>query len=97
MVHNHHNACDIAKIKQQSSAFEVISELVLDEPDPQPGSPSVSGSESTSLPVKALTFGTLGSTSCSEDSVPWKTIPGLRLSDLLRYFSSFANFYCSER
>ena len=83
MVHNHHNTCDRVKIKQQNSAFEVMSELVLDEPDPQPGSPSVSGSESTSLPVEALTFGILASTSCSDSSVPWKTIPGLRLSDLL--------------
>ena len=82
MVHNHHT-CDRVKIKQQSSAFEVMSELVLDEPDPQPGSPSVSGSESTSLPVEDLTFGILASTSCSDSSVPWKPIPGLRLSDLL--------------
>ena len=56
MVHNHDNACDRVKIKQQSCAFEVKSELVLDEPDPQPGSPSVSGSESVSLPVEALTL-----------------------------------------
>ena len=82
MVHNH-NTCDRVKIKQQNSAFEVMSELVLDEPDPQPGSPSVSGSESTSLPVEALTFGILASTSCSDSSLVWKTIPGLRLSDLL--------------
>merc|ERR1712021_1865 len=60
-----------------------MSELVLDEPDPQPGSPSVSGSESVSLPVEALTFGIRASTSCSDSSVPSKTTPGLRLSDLL--------------
>ena len=30
-----------------------------------------------------LTFGIRASTSCSDSSVPWKTIPGLRLSDLL--------------